>query len=169
MLARADHGDRSAGASLRRLPVLLVVLGHDAAAREGRRISIDPILEALDAAPRGAFRVVEGVGGFLVPLADDLDTGDLARAVALPVVLVVGLRLGCLNHSLLTARAIAAAGLALAGWIANGIDPRMAVPEENVDTLRSRLPAPLLGRFPWQAQADARALARRLDVRALLA
>jgi dethiobiotin synthetase len=84
-------------------------------------------------------------------------------------VLVVGLRLGCLNHALLTARAIEAAGLALAGWIANAIDPEMLVPDENVETLRARLGAPLLGRMPWQERPDARALARRLDVQPLLA
>jgi dethiobiotin synthetase len=151
-------------------PVLLrePMSPHIAAAREGRAIALAPILTALDRAPHGAFQVVEGVGGFLVPLGDDLDTGDLARAVALPVVLVVGLRLGCLNHSLLTARAIEAAGLTLAGWIANAIDPAMAVADENVQTLRQRLGAPLIGRFPWQSTPDARALAGCLDVRPLL-
>jgi dethiobiotin synthetase len=152
-------------------PVLLrePMSPHIAAAREGRAITLAPILAALDRSPAEAFNVVEGVGGFLVPLGDDLDTGDLARAIALPVVLVVGLRLGCLNHSLLTARAIAAAGLPFAGWIANGVDPHMAVADENVETLRRRLAAPLLGRFPWQARPDARALAAHLDVRPLLA
>ena len=141
-----------------------------AAAREGRSISLEPVLAALDAAPPGdAFHVVEGVGGFLVPLGDDLDTVDLARAVALPVVLVVGLRLGCLNHALLTARAIAASGLALAGWIANAIDPEMSVPDENVETLRTRLAAPLLGRFPWRERPEPRELAALLDVRPLVA
>jgi dethiobiotin synthetase len=168
-LALVDAAGLDAAALERVTPVLLrePMSPHIAASREGRRISLAPILEALDRAPAHAFRVVEGVGGFLVPLADDLDTEDLARAVALPVVLVVGLRLGCLNHSLLTARAIRAAGLTLAGWIANAIDPDMAVREENVATLERRLDAPLLGRFPWQAQPDARALAGLLDVRAL--
>jgi dethiobiotin synthetase len=170
-LALLDAAGLDDAALERVTPVLLrePMSPHIAAAREGRRISLAPVLEALDRAPAHAFQVVEGVGGFLVPLADDLDTGDLARAVALPVVLVVGLRLGCLNHSLLTARAIRAAGLTLAGWIANAIDPGMAVPDENVATLERRLGAPLVGRFPWQVQPDARALARLLDVRALLA
>jgi len=153
-------------------PVLLrePMSPHIAAAREGRTISLAPILEELGrAGPANAFHIVEGVGGFVVPLGDDLDTIDLARAVALPVVLVVGLRLGCLNHSLLTARAVEAAGLELAGWIANAIDPAMRVPDENVQTLRRRLRAPLLGRFPWCERPDPRALARRLDVRPLLA
>ncbi|HEX6634080.1 MAG TPA: dethiobiotin synthase [Usitatibacter sp.] len=142
---------------------------HIAAAREGRRISLEPVVRALEGVPAEDFLVVEGVGGFMVPLGDDLDTVDLARAVGLPAVLVVGLRLGCLNHALLTARAIEAAGLPLAGWIANAIDPEMLVPDENVETLRTRLGAPLLGRLPWQRRPDPRELARRLDVRPLLA
>ena len=156
----------------RTTPVLLrePMSPHIAAAREGRSISLAPILAALeDVPPKNAFHVVEGVGGFLVPLGAELDTIDLARAVALPVVLVVGLRLGCLNHALLTARAIAASGLTLAGWIANAVDPEMRVPDENVQTLRTRLAAPLLGRFPWCERPDPRELARRLDVRPLLA
>jgi len=79
------------------------------------------------------------------------------------------LRLGCLNHALLTAQAIAAAGLPLAGWIANAIDPAMAVPEENVAALRTRLAAPLLGQLPYSAAPDARALAAHLDIESLLA
>jgi dethiobiotin synthetase len=108
------------------------------------------------------------VGGFLVPLADGLDAADLARDLALPVVLVVGMRLGCLNHALLTARAIDAAGLPLAGWIANTIDPLMAVGEENVEALRERLGAPLLGRLPFAVNPDPAFLARSLDVEPLL-
>lgn len=152
-------------------PVLLrePMAPHIAAAREGRALSLDflaPALERLAAA--GDFLVAEGVGGFRVPLADRLDTVDLARALGLPVVLVVGLRLGCLNHALLTAHAIDAAGLRLAGWIANAIDPEMAAREENVAALLARLPAPLLGRLPHGQAPDARELAHRLDVAALL-
>jgi dethiobiotin synthetase len=115
-----------------------------------------------------SFVVVEGVGGFRVPLSASLDTADMARAFALPVVLVVGLRLGCLNHALLTADAIRGAGLALAGWIANAIDPEMAVREENVAALRERLAAPLLGELPHSPRPVAPALARHLDVTPLL-
>ena len=152
-------------------PVLLrePMAPHIAARREGRDISLSPILAALDEirGPR-AFLVVEGVGGFMVPLGESLDTVDLARAVGLPVVLVVGLRLGCLNHALLTARAIDAAGLALAGWIANAIDPAMGAADENVEALRARLAAPLLGRLPHRDAPDARELARFLDLRPLV-
>ncbi|HEX3099327.1 MAG TPA: dethiobiotin synthase [Usitatibacter sp.] len=153
-------------------PVLLrdPMAPHIAAAREGRHVALSPILDVFEAlAASGDFAVVEGVGGFLVPLDEALDTGDLARALRLPVVLVVGLRLGCLNHALLTARAIAATGLPLAGWIANGIDPAMAAVDENVEALRTRLGAPLLGRLPHAPGPDPRALARMLDVAPLLA
>lgn len=116
----------------------------------------------------GAFMVVEGVGGFRVPLAEELDSVDLARAIDLPVVMVVGLRLGCLNHALLTTQAIEAAGLPLAGWIANTVDPAMPVIDENVQALRSRIAAPLLGRLAHMQPPLPRALAASLDVAPLL-
>ena len=92
--------------------------------------------------------LVEGVGGFRVPLGKTYDTADLARDLALPVILVVGMRLGCINHALLTRDAIAARGLPLAGWVANRIDPQMNRFEENLQALKERLPAPLLGTIP---------------------
>ena len=109
--------------------------------------------------------VVEGVGGFRVPLTDDFDTADLAKKLQLDVILVVGLRLGCLNHALLTAEALAARGLRLAGWVANQIDPAMPHQQGNIDALRSRLSAPLIGRVPFMAQASAAAAAQYLDFR----
>lgn len=105
----------------------------------------------------------------MVPLDADFDAVDLARALDLPVVLVVGLRLGCLNHALLTARAIAASGLPFAGWVANTLDATMAVPDENVAALEERLEAPLLGRLPLQVNIDLEALASLIDVGPLLA
>ena len=152
-------------------PVLLreAMAPHIAAQREGRRISIEPIREAFARLrEQGAFVVAEGVGGFRVPLDRDLDSADLARALDLPVVLVVGLRLGCLNHALLTAAAIDAAGLKLAGWIANAIGPAMTAADENVAALEERFAAPLLGRLPFTAPPDARALTRHLDVGPLM-
>jgi dethiobiotin synthetase len=92
--------------------------------------------------------VVEGVGGFCVPLSDDTDTADLAQQLGLPVIMVVGLRLGCLSHALMTAEAIAARGLKLAGWVANTVDAGMPYAEDNVAALTARLPAPLLGCVP---------------------
>lgn len=92
--------------------------------------------------------VVEGVGGFCVPLNDDVTTADLAQALDLPVILVVGMRLGCINHALLTAEAIRARGLTLCGWVANTVDPSMLYLDENIHALRTRLAAPLLGQIP---------------------
>jgi dethiobiotin synthetase len=89
--------------------------------------------------------VVEGAGGFLVPINEKQDLGDLAQTLQLPVILVVGLRLGCINHALLSVGAIARRGLTLAGWVANTIDADMPYLHENIDTLRSRISAPLLG------------------------
>jgi dethiobiotin synthetase len=89
--------------------------------------------------------VVEGAGGFLVPINDEQDLGDLAQVLQMPVILVVGLRLGCINHALLSVAAIAQRGLTLAGWVANTIDAEMSYLHENIDTLLARIQAPLLG------------------------
>ncbi|WP_295761556.1 dethiobiotin synthase [Undibacterium sp.] len=92
--------------------------------------------------------IVEGVGGFCVPLNADMDTADMAQTLGLPVILVVGMRLGCINHALLTAQAIAARGLKLAGWVANTVDENMLYPDQNLAALKARLPAPMLGWIP---------------------
>jgi dethiobiotin synthetase len=113
------------------------------------------------------FVVVEGVGGWMVPLNEREDVADLAAALELPVVLVVGVRLGCLNHALLSAEAIARRGLPLAGWVANLIEPETAFVEENVRTLEARLDAPLLGRIPFADELDPDAVAAALDVEPL--
>jgi dethiobiotin synthetase len=99
--------------------------------------------------------VVEGVGGWAAPLAPALDQADLVRAFRLPVVLVVGLRLGCLNHARLTARAIAADGVELIGWVANDVDPHMQRRDENFELLRGRIDAPCWGRLPYQENQNA--------------
>ena len=122
---------------------------HLAAADAGVSIDFARIAAACAMARQQAdLVIVEGVGGFRVPLGVDRDSADLAVTLALPVILVVGLRLGCINHALLTAEAIAARGLTLAGWVANRIDPDMARADDNIDTLREHLGAPLLGRVP---------------------
>jgi dethiobiotin synthetase len=151
-------------------PVLLrePMAPHIAAEREGVQISLPQVVEAFESrAQAGDFMVVEGVGGFRVPLNDGADTVQLARLLGLPVVLVVGLRLGCLNHALLTVQAIDDARLPLAGWIANAIDPDMAARDENIAALAARIDAPLLGILPY-GPADPRALAGHLDVAPLL-
>jgi dethiobiotin synthetase len=96
--------------------------------------------------------VVEGAGGVLVPLGQDLDMLDVARRLRLPVLLVVGVRLGCLNHALLSSRAIRDRGLQFAGWVANRIDPAMARGDDNVAELAARLPAPLWDDVPWNTE-----------------
>ena len=113
--------------------------------------------------------VVEGVGGWAAPLSATLMQADLVRELHLPVILVVGLRLGCINHAVLSARAIVADGCELLGWIANTIDPQMLRIEENLATLKRLLPAPCLGLLPTQNPADPIAFASELDdaVRAL--
>jgi dethiobiotin synthetase len=171
-LALAQAAGREAPALEAITPVLLrePMAPHIAAAREGREILLEPLLEAHRLlASRWDFTVVEGVGGFHVPLGATLDARDLAVALGLPVVLVVGLRLGCLNHALLTAESVQRAGLRLAGWFANAIDPAMTAPDENVAALAERLPAPLLARLPFSPGADAAGLARLVDVAPLLA
>lgn len=128
---------------------------HIAAAETGRPIAAAPVQAALTGLQALAETVVvEGVGGFLVPLGDEFDGGDLAQALALPVILVVGMRLGCLNHALLTQEAIRARGLRLAGWIANRVDADMLRFAANLEALQRRIAAPLLGVLPY-APGDA--------------
>jgi len=141
---------------------------HIAAANEG--ISIEParILDCYAQVHAAADAVVvEGVGGFRVPLTADYDTADLAKDLGLPVILVVGLRLGCLNHTLLTAEAIAARGLTLAGWVANVVDLGMDYGMANVDALTQRLLAPMLGCVPRLPAPLPSAAASHLDFSSL--
>ena len=138
---------------------------HIAARAAGRPIEIPVIQQAFERLQVLAEVVwVEGVGGFRVPLDEGHDTADLARMLALPVVLVVGMRLGCINHALLTAEAIARRELTLAGWVANRIDPAMDCFEANLDTLRARLNAPLLGVVPYGENPEQVAPALRLSI-----
>ena len=117
---------------------------------------------------RGAdFTLVEGAGGWRVPLAGRETLADLAVALELPVILVVGVRLGCINHAVLTAEAIARDGLHLAGWVANIVDPQTSRLEENLATLAERLPAPCLGRVPRLAVATPAEVAAHLSLSAL--
>jgi dethiobiotin synthetase len=138
---------------------------HIAAAQAGVVIDSGVISSALQQLARQAdVVIVEGVGGFRVPLGERLDTADLAVHLGLPLVLVVGLRLGCINHALLTAEAVAARGLHLAGWVANTLEPDMAALEDNLAALQSRLAAPLLGRVPYAATPPQAARHLRTEV-----
>ena len=133
---------------------------HLAARRAGQTIEIAKLAAACAALrARADAVVVEGAGGWRVPINDRQTIADLARALEIPVVLVVGVRLGCLNHALLTAEAIAADRVRLAGWVANVVDPGFEPVDDNVATLRARLPAPLLATIRWQANPDPRTIA----------
>lgn len=145
---------------------------HVAAALEGRAIDRAAILEAgRSLLARSDFVVVEGVGGFCVPLGPDWDSSHIACGLGLPVVLVVGLRLGCLNHALLTVEAIKARHLPLAGWIANTIDPDMPYLNHNLSTLRHELDGrqqvPCLGVVPCLDDPRPETIATHLDDAAL--
>ena len=126
---------------------------HLAAAVANTHIDIARICATIDAVVVDRV-VVEGVGGWLVPLTPDETLADLARRLQLPVVLVVGMRLGCLNHALLTAAAIRQCGLPLVGWVANEIDPTFERCDENIAALADRLDTTLLMRLPWLSQPD---------------
>lgn len=123
---------------------------HLAAARSGVVIDIAHLTACFHhLAGLAEHVVVEGAGGWLVPLSGAATMADLCAALKLPVILVVGIRLGCLNHALLTAEAIAARGLRLDGWVANRVDPACREADELIRDLCARLRAPLLGDVPW--------------------
>lgn len=158
------HGSGTADYALVNPYALLAAIApHLAARQSGITIELAPLRAAYTALATMAQRVVvEGVGGWAVPLSDTLMQADLVRMLKLPVILVVGLRLGCINHALLSARAIANDDCELIGWIANRVDPQMACVEENLATLRARLPAPCLGVLPHARAPDPRAMAPHL-------
>ena len=128
---------------------------HVAARNEQVNVELDVLAASYHALADGADKViVEGVGGWRVPLADGIQTEDLVRRLDLAVVLVVGLRLGCINHALLTAESILAARLPFAGWLGNGICRDYAEQQATLDYLRSEIPAPFLGNIPWLARLE---------------
>ncbi len=141
---------------------------HIAAAHEGVTISSVPIIAAYaEIAAASDAVVVEGVGGFRVPFAPNFDSADLAAQLGLPVILVVGVRLGCINHALLTVEAIIKRDLVIAGWIANEVDPDMLFVDENIEALAAGIPAPMLGRVPYLDQPTAAKAAEFIDLAGL--
>jgi dethiobiotin synthetase len=142
---------------------------HIAAREAGVTVTVEallgPLRQVLDGGAQ--FCLVEGAGGWRVPLNDEQNLSDLVIALDLPVILVVGVRLGCINHAVLSAEAIVADGLRLAGWVANIVDPATSRLEENLATLAACLPAPCLGRVPRLPRAGAAQVAACLDLSAL--
>ncbi len=139
---------------------------HLAAREAGVTLSVEALLGPVQhILAKGAdFTLVEGAGGWRVPLAGQASLSELPIALDLPVILVVGVRLGCINHALLTAEAILRDGLSLAGWVANIVDPATSRLDENLATLTERLPAPCLGRVPRLAAATPAAVAAHLNL-----
>ena len=151
-------------------PVALeaAVAPHIAAREAGVELSAGDLAAACGMVTGADFTLVEGAGGWRVPLNGAETLADVPRRLGIPVVLVVGLRLGCINHALLTAEAIRADGLEIAGWVANLVDPDMARQRENIEALEARLQAPCLGRIPHVSPPVAAGFARHLDVGLLL-
>lgn len=153
-------------------PVALApaIAPHLAAAQAGRRLTVAQLSGFCRGVlmERAELTLIEGAGGWRVPISDREMMSGLARELGLPVVLVVGMRLGCLNHALLTAEAIMRDGLKLAGWVANRCDPTMAFCDENIATLRHWLPAPCLGEVPFLASPVAELVGPHLDLTPLL-
>lgn len=142
---------------------------HLAAREAGVRLDVASLQQAVGAIlARGAdFTLVEGAGGWRVPLSGQETLSDLPVALNLPVILVVGVRLGCINHAVLSAEAIARDGLRLAGWVANVVDAQTSRLDDNLVTLAERLPAPCLGRVPRLQQAIPEAVAEHLNLETL--
>ena len=146
----------------------LPIAPHIASRLAGVSINFERIVESYkELAAQAEVVIVEGAGGFLVPLNNTQDSADLAVELDIPVILVVGMRLGCLNHALLTIRAINVSGLHCAGWVANVIDADMAVLNENIQALQQRIKAPLLGVIPHQATPDPMQTAALIDLKLL--
>jgi dethiobiotin synthetase len=163
-LLQAASSQRTAMRLINPYAFALAIAPHIAARDHGIEIELDRIITAYsELAKICELVIVEGVGGFRVPLNEREDTADLAARLELPVVLVVGMRLGCLNHALLTVEAIAARGLKLAGWVANQIDAAMPAFAENVVTLEQRIAQRCLGVIEFDRRVEPQALARRLD------
>lgn len=141
---------------------------HIAAAKEGVSLSAQMLLDLLVEPDQAEFTLVEGAGGWLVPISNSETLADFAGLLAVPVVLVIGMRLGCLNHALLTAEAIRASGLKLAAWVANQIDPNMSAIDENLKTLEQRIGAPCLGKVPYFVDAQPTWAAQYLDISKLI-
>jgi dethiobiotin synthetase len=138
---------------------------HISAAQVGQVIDLDVIKHAFAIlAARADIVIVEGLGGWQVPLNDAATIADLAQLIGLPVILVVAVRLGCLNHALLSAESIEQCDLPFAGWVANVVEPSMPYVDENIAALRERIAAPWLGTVPWSPRATSEEVVQQLRV-----
>ena len=155
LLLQAESSARQPYATVNPCLFESAIAPHIAAEETGVAIDTDRI-KAAHVALRASADVViaEGAGGFLVPLDAARSCAELPTLLGMDVILVVGLRLGCLNHALLTVEAIGARGLALAGWVGNAVDPAFARRDANIATLEARVAAPCLGIVPWMAEPD---------------
>lgn len=142
---------------------------HIAAQQEKRSLSVDRLSGFCRGVLSSAnFTLLEGAGGWRVPINARETLADLAKNLQLPVIVVVGVRLGCINHALLTFEAIIRDGLSIAGWVANCVDAEMPALQENIDSLRARLPAPCLGVVPFLAEQSPDVVANYFDETELL-
>ncbi|MEC9375599.1 MAG: dethiobiotin synthase [Pseudomonadota bacterium] len=138
---------------------------HIAAKHENRVINAEVLAKNChDQIIASDFCIIEGAGGWHVPISDQESMIDLAVAIGFPVILVCGIRLGCINHTLLTLSAIETAGLPIAGWVANQIEQNMPAIDENIETLKTRINAPLIGFIPWQDTISIDAVANYLSI-----
>ena len=143
----------------------LPVAPHIAARQADQEIGLELVRQCYQSLVRLVdWVLVEGVGGWYVPLGRQLMVSDLARSLGLPVILVVGMKLGCLNHALLTVESIRASGCELAGWVANRVDPGMLEEARNIESLRYRIQAPMLGQVPHLPLPSPSVIAEYLDL-----
>lgn len=144
---------------------------HLAAQQSGRRVKAERLVGFCQGLlmQRTNLTVIEGAGGWRVPINDNETLADVAKQLKLPVILVVGMRLGCLNHALLSAEAICRDGLQLAGWVANTLDPAMAAREGNIVKLQRELMVPLLADIPWLTTVNGHTAAAYVDIATLFA
>jgi len=135
----------------------------------GQSVQLDVIEKTFNKIKHSADVVlVEGAGGWLVPLNDVDDIADLAKLIQLPVIVVVAIKLGCINHARLTVQSIQMSGLACAGWIAVCLDPEMTMQEENISTISHKVSIPLLGVLPYSEESDFDLLAEGISSKYLI-
>lgn len=147
-------------------PVALApaIAPHLAAEEVNMALDARELAALADRLPAADALVIEGAGGWRVPLSPTEGMADLAQALHAPVILVVGIQLGCLNHALLSAEVIARDGVGLAGWVANVLESEPERADDQIATLEQRIPAPLLGRIPWMSRSEPLRVAECLNV-----